>query len=282
MAKFPVLSWKVPLAGNLKVSVTVGVSTTHNTVDMATGSDVWGFASEVGGAASTDSLAYHVASRIDSVADVAIATGTARLYGVDSTSVVPRYTLTWTGSASQVVLSTAGSSPMALTDIGLLSTLTSVKSGLSGSIVTTCNALGWWSPNVEPTRMRPNPTHEYYHDVSPLNPSVGAHVYVGASTAWNITWDAVDEAYVLSYTAAQSGFADRAARSASDPNNLLEELLEQLVRGAVVRLYTAHGVYRSLALGAGARPRSVLDIASLRPDEPRMRTVTLQLREVTE
>jgi len=282
MAVYPVLTWKVGLTGNLKVSVTTGATTTHNTVDVTTSADVWGFAPGSAGAAASDSLAYHLATRIDTVADVAIATSIARRYIVDTTTPYPRYLLTWTGSASQVVLDTAGSSPIAMTDIGMLGSNTSTKSGLSGNIISECNALGWWSPNIEPTRMRPNPTHEYYHDVSPLNPSVGAHVYVGSSTTWSITWDAVDEAYVLSYTAAQTAFADRASRDASDPNNLLEELLRQLVRGAVVRMYTADNAYKSLALAATSRPRTVLDIAPLRPDEPRMRTVTLVLREVTE
>lgn len=275
MAQFPILSRQVSLSGKVRMNVGGNIEE----IDLTTSSDVWSFASESNGTASSGSLAVHLATELATHSDVTSATAA---YSVSEARRQPQYQVTLsTGLTGAVLLYSAGSPAIDALDIGLDGTLTTSIVAGEALLQNDVHFKGMWAPAYELSRQLRPRRFIYESAESPFNESADDFFYYGTQQDLVLAWEAVDVADIYAYLAADSGYAALADREAVDPNCLLETELEKLCEGTTYRLYLAHGEYLTVRARAGGRISGTEDVVTDNPNDPRRPTVTLPLKVVS-
>lgn len=284
MATFPIITWKVQLDGSIRVSHAGNTPSALDVDVTTTGDGVWGYATETDGTASTDSLAYHLMTEIADAVTEYTAAPSATIYEVDTTTTHPRYRLAFTDAGADAAsISEGNTGPIALTDIGIDTSVSRVISSGQHRFTSEMNCAGWWQAAIELTKQFREDQHFYEHYGSVYDTSVDATMHFGNRTSLRLMWEQVEDAYVYGHRAADSAYAALAGRSADDPNCLIDGeggLLTEYCLGDVAssfRVYFGPGDYITVRKDDQRRGIArVTDWVTEYPDDPRRSTVTLK------
>ncbi len=274
--KFPIFTWLIDLTGNIKATANVAV----DNISLTT-TDIWGYATETNAKASTDSLAYHLASTIGAAhADLTSLSTTAyEIDGDEGGAVLPNPK--WTAVAgTTLTLETAGSSPLDLTSIGILGGSASVAvSGGEFDRVLESNPDGVWSPGMSLTDQLRQTHHNYADAGSPYDKDTDETVYLGEVQRVRFVYEVIEDAFVYAHRASDSDYATLADRDAADAYNVIDRaggLLEQFCKGADIRVYFGHGDYITIRKDPGGRVTSVGDWITSHPQDNRRSSANLR------
>lgn len=271
---FPILSWPLELSGSLDVSVDGVIET----IDMATSSPVWSWASETDGSGSSDSLAVHLGNRFLTHSRVTAVSDT--LYKGLPEALEPewRVYLTTTPASGLFAFKSNAGDPFDLPSIGFNVTIPSwTISSSTATVISREHWAGIWHAGVELSSQR-RPKRWVFEDAeSPYDAAARDGIVYSMQQDVRLFWEAVDDAHLRAHRAADAEFADMAGRSEDDRYNVIEDLLEAMVRQKTIRIYWGHGDYTECAIRAGGAVTSIEDLVTDNPDDPHRYAVTVPL-----
>tara|TARA_R110000782_G_scaffold151488_1_gene244174 strand:+ start:385 stop:1227 length:843 start_codon:yes stop_codon:yes gene_type:complete len=272
-AHFPILSRQIALTGN------IGVGPVGSPTDVSvTTTGVWSFASASTGAPSSDSLAYHLGTQIDTVV-AGTYTNSGSSYSM-TTHAYPAYKLEFASAvALEIVFGSSDAVP--LTEIGVDGTSMTSTAPVTGDVMFTSqiNCAGWWSAGIELTRQNRPDQHDYEDFGSVYDGTADETEYYGSRQRIELLWEQVEDANVYLHRATDATYAALAGRNTADPNGLINDpngMLEYFCRGETFRIYFGHGDYITVRKQEGGRIRQLSDWVTEYPDDPRRSTVRLR------